>query len=425
MHGTVDLVNTRVRPQVVIVGAGFGGLNAALALKHAPVDILLIDRRNHHLFQPLLYQVATAGLSPAQIAMPIRRIVARQRNVTVLMDKVTDVDLDAKQVVTTRRRVPFDYLVLATGARHAYFGHADWEAFAPGLKKIDEATKIRRRILLAFEQAEIAQEEEERRRLLTFAVIGGGPTGVELAGAIAELATKAIIRDFRNIDPTNARILLIEAGPRILPSFPPHLSASAERQLTRLGVTVMTGRAVTACNANGVTLNNDVRIDSATMLWAAGVMASPAAKWLKTPADKAGRALIDASLHPPARPDIFVLGDTASVTDARGRLVPSVAPAAKQMGRHVAKAILCRIKGEAPAEFVYRDYGNLATIGRKSAVADFGRLALSGFPAWLLWSFAHVWFLVGFRNRLTVFIDWIWSYVTYQRGARLITGGES
>jgi NADH:ubiquinone reductase (H+-translocating) len=425
MHGTIDLANTRVRPQVVIVGAGFGGLNAALALKHAPVDILLIDRRNYHLFQPLLYQVATAGLSPAQIAMPIRRIVARLRNVTVLMDKVTDVDLDAKQVVTTRRRVPFDYLVLATGARHAYFGHADWEAFAPGLKKIDEATKIRRRILLAFEQAEITEEEEERRRLLTFAVIGGGPTGVELAGAIAELATKAIIRDFRNIDPTNARILLIEAGPRILPSFPPHLSASAERQLTRLGVTVMTGRAVTACNANGVTLNNDVRIDSATMLWAAGVMASPAAKWLKTPADKAGRALIDASLHPPARPDIFVLGDTASVTDARGRLVPSVAPAAKQMGRHVAKAILCRIKGEAPAEFVYRDYGNLATIGRKSAVADFERLALSGFPAWLLWSFAHVWFLVGFRNRLTVFIDWIWSYVTYQRGARLITGGES
>jgi NADH dehydrogenase len=424
MHGTADIAQTRLRPRVVIVGAGFGGLNAALALKHAPVDVLLIDRRNYHLFQPLLYQVATAGLSPAQIAMPIRRILARQRNVTVLMDKVTGVDADAKQVITTRRRIPFDYLILATGARHAYFGNTEWEAFAPGLKKIDEATEIRRRILLAFEQAEITDDEEERSRLLTFAVIGGGPTGVELAGAIAELARKAIIHDFRNIDPASARILLIEAGNRILPSFPPNLSASAERQLARLGVDVMTGKPVTACDAAGVTLEGNARIASATILWAAGVMASPAANWLKVPSDRAGRACIGATLHLPGRPDIFVLGDTASVTDGAGRLVPGVAPAAKQMGRHVAKSILRQMKGENPPVFVYRDYGNLATIGRKSAVADFGRFGMSGFPAWLLWSLAHVWFLVGFRNRLTVFIDWIWSYVTYQRGARLITGSE-
>jgi NADH:quinone reductase (non-electrogenic) len=424
MHGTVDITKASLRPRVVIVGAGFGGLNAALALKHAPVDVLLIDRRNYHLFQPLLYQVATAGLSPAQIAMPIRRILARQHNVTVLMDKVTGVDVDAKQVVTARRRIAFDYLILATGASHAYFGNAQWEAFAPGLKKIDEATDIRRRILLAFEQAEITEDEEERCRLLTFAVIGGGPTGVELAGAIAELARKAIIHDFRNIDPVTARILLIEAGARILPSFPPGLSSSAERQLARLGVTVITGNAVTACDAEGLTLDGNVRIPAATVLWAAGVMASPAAQWLKIPADRAGRARIDATLHLPDRPDIFVLGDTALVTDAMGRLVPGVAPAAKQMGRHVAKSILRQMKGEATPVFVYSDYGNLATIGRKSAVADFGRFGLSGFPAWLLWSFAHVWFLVGFRNRLTVFIDWIWSYVTYQRGARLITGSE-
>jgi NADH:ubiquinone reductase (H+-translocating) len=425
MHGTIGDSKSRVRPRVVIVGAGFGGLNAALALKRAPVDIVLIDRRNYHLFQPLLYQVATAGLSPAQIAIPIRRIVARQRNVTVLLDKVTDVDLDAREIVTVRRRLSYDYLILATGARHAYFGHDEWEAFAPGLKKIDEATEIRRRLLLAFERAEVTEDEQERRRLLTFAVIGGGPTGVEMAGAIAELAKKAIIRDFRNIDPASARIVLVEAGPRILPAFPSRLSASAEDQLARLGVTVMTGKAVTDCDAGGITLGEDGRIDSATIVWAAGVMASPAAKWLKTPSDKVGRALIDATLNMPGRLDVFVVGDTASVVDATGRPVPGVAPAAKQMGRHVAKSILCRLRGEAPKNFVYRDYGNLATIGRKSAVADIGRLALTGLLAWLLWSLAHVWFLVGFRNRLAVFMDWIWSYVTYQRGARLITGSEN
>jgi NADH dehydrogenase len=424
MHGTLQITKASARPRVVIVGAGFGGLNAAITLKNAPVDIILIDRRNYHLFQPLLYQVATAGLSPAQIAVPIRRIVARQRNVTVLMDKVTDVDLDAKQIVTARRRIPYDYLILATGARHAYFGNGEWEAFAPGLKKIDEAIEIRRRILLAFENAEITEDEQDRRRLLTFTVIGGGPTGVEMAGAIAELARKAIVCDFRNIDPSQASIMLIEAGPRILPAFPPRLSESAERQLTDLGVTVLTGAAVTACDASGVMLTDGSRIDSATIIWAAGVMASPAAKWLKTPSDRAGRAIIDAKLHMPDHPEVFVVGDTASVTDAHGRLVPGVAPAAKQMGRHVARTILCRIRGMTPPEFVYRDYGNLATIGRKSAVADLGRLALTGFPAWLLWSLAHVWFLIGFRNRLSVFSDWIWSYVTYQRGARLITGGE-
>jgi NADH dehydrogenase len=425
MHGTAEIAKLPVRPRVVIVGAGFGGLNAALALRNAPVDIHLIDRRNYHLFQPLLYQVATAGLSPAQIAMPIRRIVARQRNVTVLMDKVTDVDLDSKQIITVRRSISYDYLILATGARHAYFGHDEWEAFAPGLKKIDEATEIRRRILLAFEHAEITENELERRRLLTFTVIGGGPTGVEMAGAIAELARKAIRRDFRNIDPSNARIVLVEAGPRILPAFPESLSRSAAKQLASLGVTVMTGAPVTACDAVGVTLKDTSRIEASTIIWAAGVMASPAAKWLKAPSDGAGRAVIDATLHLPGRPEVFVVGDTAAVTDDAGRIVPGVAPAAKQMGRHVARAILCRIRGRNPPAFVYRDYGNLATIGRKSAVADMGRLALTGFPAWMLWSLAHVWFLVGFRNRLSVFFDWIWSYVTYQRGARLITGGES
>jgi NADH dehydrogenase len=434
MHGTVEIVKSKPelpkrdvagRPRVVIIGAGFGGLHAALALKNAPVDITLIDRRDYHLFQPLLYQVATAGLSPAQIATPIRRIVARQRNVTVLMDRVSDVDFPCREVVTTARRIGFDYLIVATGARHAYFGHDAWEAFAPGLKKIDEATEIRRRILLAFERAEATENEEARRRLLTFAVIGGGPTGLEMAGAISELAKKVIIRDFRNIDPAQAQIVLIEAGPRILPSFTAHLSSYAQRQLERLGVTVITSNPVVACDENGLSLKDGLRIEAGTIIWAAGVMASAAAKWLKTRADGSGRVILDAGLHLPDHPNVFVIGDTAAVTDASGRAVPGVAPAAKQMGRHAARAIMCRLEDKISPGFLYRDYGNLATIGRKSAVADFGRFTLTGFPAWILWSLAHVWFLIGFRNRLSVFLDWIWSYLTYQRGARLITGGEN
>lgn len=433
MHGmapsdsakTGTLPATMARQRVVILGAGFGGLNAAQALKSAPVDVTVIDRRNYHLFQPLLYQVATAGLSPAQIAMPIRRILARQKNVTVLMDRVLDVDLDRRLVITREREIPYDYLIVATGARHAYFGHDEWEAFAPGLKKIDDATGLRTRILAAFERAEVTQDEAERKRLLTFAVIGAGPTGVEMAGAIAELAKMGIARDFRNIDPRQAEILLVEAGPRVLASFPETLSQAALRQLEHLGVKVILGEAVIACDKDGITLKDGRRIDSATLIWAAGVAASPAAKWLKAPADRAGRAIIPPDLRLPGYPNVFVIGDTAAVKDAAGVVVPGVAPAAKQMGRFAAQEIIAAIDGKSPKAFTYRDYGNLATIGRKAAVADFGRFRFSGLIAWLLWSFAHIWFLVGFRNRFTVFFDWIWAYVTYQRGARLITGGEN
>lgn len=413
------------RPHVVIIGAGFGGLSAAKALRHAPVDVTLVDRRNYHLFQPLLYQVATAGLSPAQIASPIRRIVSGQKNITVLMEKVVGVDKERREVVTSGRCIPYDYLVIGTGARHAYFGNDQWEQFAPGLKKIDEATEIRRRILLAFEKAEASQDESERQRLLTFVVVGGGPTGVEMAGAIAELAHRTIIADFRHINPAETKIILVEAGSRILTSFPEHLSASAARQLAKLGVTLKMETAVTSCDAQGITLKDGSRIETATIIWAAGVMASPAGKWLDAPSDRAGRVIVDTMLHPPGADNIFVVGDTAAVTDANGMVVPGVAPAAKQMGHYAARSILALLKGEKPRPFSYRNYGNLATIGRKAAVADFGRFTLSGFLAWLTWGFAHIWFLIGFRNRLIVFLDWIMAYVTFERGARLITGGEN
>ena len=321
------------RPQVVILGAGFGGLNAAQALRNAPVDVTVIDRRNYHLFQPLLYQVATAALSPAQIAAPIRRILSRQKNATVFMEKVVDIDRDSKEVVTATRRFRYDYLIVATGARHAYFGHDQWEHFAPGLKKIEEATEIRRRILLAFEQAEAVADDGERRRLLTFAVVGGGPTGVEMAGAIAELAHRTVVRDFRHIDSAQTKIILIEAGTRILTAFPEKLSRSAVDQLGRLGVTVMTGAAVTNCDQTGLDLGSGERIAAGTIVWAAGVTASPAATWLKIESDRAGRVVVDPSLRPPGVDNIFVIGDTAAVTDANGVVSPGIAPAAKQMGR--------------------------------------------------------------------------------------------
>ncbi|MDP9139078.1 MAG: NAD(P)/FAD-dependent oxidoreductase [Pseudomonadota bacterium] len=412
------------KPRVVILGAGFGGLNAALALRRADVEVIVIDRRNYHLFQPLLYQVATAGLSPAQIAQPIRSLLSRQANATVLMDRVVDVDLEHTQVLTRRHRVHYDYLIVATGARHAYFGNDQWEAFAPGLKKIEEATGVRRRILTAFEKAEMSDDAAERRRLLTFAVIGGGPTGVEMAGAVAELARKSIVNDFRRIDSAQSRIVLIEAGPRILSTFPETLSRSAERQLDRLGVEVITGDAVVGMDAAMVQLASGRRIDTGAIVWAAGVMASPAAQWLKAKSDQAGRIPVGPTLGLTGFANIFVIGDTASVTDANGTRVPGVAPAAKQMGRHAADSIVRRLRGKPEPAFRYRDFGNLATIGRKAAVADFGRLKLSGFPAWLLWSFAHIWFLIGFRNRLGVFLDWTFSYVTYHRGARIITGSD-
>jgi NADH dehydrogenase len=432
MHGTAPAASARLgnlpatisRPRIVILGAGFGGLSAAQALKNVPVDVIVIDRRNYHLFQPLLYQVATAGLSPAQIATPIRRILARQKNATVFMDRVIGVDRERRVVVTRSREIPFDYLIVATGARHAYFGHDDWEVSAPGLKKIDDATAIRTRILTAFERAEATEDDQERRRLLTFVIIGAGPTGVEMAGAIAELAKLEIARDFRNIDPRQAEVLLIEAGPRILASFPESLSHSAERQLAGLGVGLIKGEAVVAADANGITLKSGRRVEASTLIWAAGVEASPAARWLNAKADRAGRVIVDADLRLPGNLHVFVIGDTASVTDAAGRVAPGVAPAAKQMGRFAAHEIIAALAGKPPTRFAYRDYGNLATIGRKAAVANFGRFRLSGFPAWLLWSYAHIWFLIGFRNRFTVFFDWMWAYVTYQRGARLITGSE-
>ena len=407
---------------MVIIGAGFGGLNAAVHLRHAPVEVTVIDRRNYHLFQPLLYQVATAALSPAQIATPIRHILSRQKNTFVLMERVIEIDRKSREVVTDLSRIPFDYLIIATGARHHYFGHEAWERFAPGLKKIDEATEIRGRILTAFELAEATEDDEARRRHLTFAVVGAGPTGVEMAGAIAELARHTVVGDFRRIDPTRTRILLIEAGDRVLASFPPELSEKAVRQLERLGVEVMLRNAVTACDAEGLTLSGGERILTSSIVWAAGVMASPAAKWLGEASDRAGRVPIGPDLSLVDDPTIFVIGDTAAVTDAKGQVVPGVAPAAKQMGRYAAKVISNRLMGRSTPPFVYRNWGNLATIGRKAAVADFGRIRLSGLLAWLAWSFAHIWFLIGFRNRLFVLIDWAWAYFTYDRGVRLITG---
>lgn len=410
-------------PRVVIVGAGFGGLAAARALAGAPVEVVLVDRHNYHLFQPLLYQVATAGLSPADIAWPIRSILRRQRNATVLLARATGVDAAARTVLLDGRAIAYDYLILATGARHSYFGRDEWEAAAPGLKKIDDATAIRRRVLLAFEQAEGAADAEERRRLLDFVVIGGGPTGVELAGAVAELAKVALAQDFRTIDPREARVVLVEAGPRLLATFPESLSRNAERSLRRLGVEVLTGRAVTACDADGVSLGEE-RLASRTVLWAAGVMASPAGKWLAVERDRAGRIVVEPDYSVPGHPEIFAIGDTAAMRDADGRAVPGVAPAAKQGGRYVARTILARVAGRpAPPAFRYRDWGNMATIGRRSAVCDFGRIRLTGFPAWILWGAAHVYFLIGLRNRAMVALNWLWSYLTFQRGARLITGG--
>ena len=416
--------DTARRHRVVVIGAGFGGLSAVRALRAAPVDVTVIDRRNYHLFQPLLYQVATAGLSPADIAAPIRSILARQRNARVLMARVSGIDRSARDVITDSGRVPYDTLIVATGARHAYFGHDDWEAIAPGLKKIDDATAIRRRILFAFERAETASDEATRRALLSFVVIGGGPTGVELAGAIAELARNALARDFRAIDSRQARVLLIEGGKRVLASFPEALSAAAQRDLARLGVEVRLGNPVTVCDADGV-VAGDERIPTRTVIWAAGVAASPAAKWLGAAHDRVGRVIVEPDLSVPGHPEIFALGDTAAMMTPDGQPVPGIAPAAKQGGIHVARTICARLVGAtAPGPFRYQHFGSLATIGRGSAVADFGWIQVKGLAAWWLWGIAHVFFLIGFRNRIAVSLDWLWAYATYQRGARLITGAE-
>jgi NADH dehydrogenase len=409
------------RPRVVIVGAGFGGLAAARALARSPVDITLVDRRNYHLFQPLLYQVATAALSPADIAWPIRGIVRGQGNVQVQMGRVSGVDTPRRQVSVEDRRLPYDFLVLATGARHSYFGHDEWEETAPGLKKIADATAIRERILLAFERAEVEGDPTLRAALLTFVVVGGGPTGVEMAGAIAELARHALAADFRTINPRDTRVLLVEAGPRILPAFPEALSAKAVSALEQLGVEVRIGMPVTNCDPQGVEVGSEW-IAARTIIWAAGVIASPAARWLGVEPDRAGRVPVEPDLSVPGHPEIFAIGDTALVLAEDRRPVPGIAPAAKQMGSYVGRLIDGQVRGEGkPAPFRYRHAGNLATIGRQAAVADFGRIRLSGLPAWLLWAVAHIYFLIGWRNRLVVSLNWAWSYLTFERGARLIT----
>ncbi|MCW2244049.1 FAD-dependent oxidoreductase [Azospirillum canadense] len=413
-------------PHVVVVGGGFGGLAAVRGLAQAPCRVTLIDRRNHHLFQPLLYQVATASLSPADIATPIRSLLRDQGNARVLLGRVVGVDSDTRAVrLEDGRAVAYDHLVLATGARHGYFGREEWEPFAPGLKKVEDATEIRRRLLLAFEEAENSDDPSLRRAFLTFVVVGGGPTGVELAGAIAELARHGLEGEFRAIDPAEARVLLVQSAPRILPTFPEPLSAQAAASLESLGVTVLTGSAVEAVDESGVTVSG-TRIAARTVFWAAGVVASPAARWLGVEADRAGRVPVGPDLSVPGLDNVFAIGDTALNRGWDGQPVPGLAPAAKQGGAHVARVIRARLEGRpAPAPFRYRHAGSLATIGRKAAVADFGRLRLTGAAAWWLWGVVHVLFLSGMRNRLGVAVEWFWAYLTLRQGTRLITGPAS
>jgi NADH dehydrogenase len=408
------------RPRVVIAGAGFGGLQAAKALAKVHVDVTLVDAYNHHCFQPLLYQVATAALSPADVAWPIRAILRAQKNVRVIMARVLAIDAPARRVHTSQIDLAYDYLILATGSTHSYFGHDDWAPFAPGLKHIADATEIRRRFLLAFERAEVAEDEAAQQRLLTFVIVGGGATGVEMAGAIAEVARRTLQHDFRRIDPRTSRIILIEAGPRLLPTFPAPLADYATRSLRGMGVEIALGRAVTGCDAEGVSLDGS-RIEAATVIWAAGVVASPAAEWIGAEPDRAGRIKVNADLTVPGRPEIFAVGDTASVVAGDGRPVPGIAPAAKQMGNYVAKVIAARVQERpAPPPFAYHHLGDLATIGRKSAVVKLGVFQITGFLGWLFWSAVHIYFLIGLRNRFVVALNWLWSYMTFQRGARLI-----
>lgn len=409
------------KPRVVIVGAGFGGLSLAKGLAGAPFDVTLIDRHNYHLFQPLLYQVATAALSPADIAAPIRAILRGQTNVAVTLAEVSSVDTAAREVIAEDKRIPYDILVLATGAQHAYFGNDDWAPVAPGLKTIDDATYLRRCILLAFERAEAESDANERARLLTFVVVGGGPTGVEMAGAIAELAKRALAADFRNIDPRSARVILVEGGPRLLASLHPQLSEKARLSLHKLGVEVRLETMVTSCSNADVSIGTE-RIPTRTIIWAAGVRASPAAEWLGVAADRVGRVKVEPDMSVAGHPNIFVLGDTALAFDAAGKPLPGVAPVAKQQGEYLAKYLISRARGEPQRAFRYRDFGSLATIGRKYAVADFGKIRLSGLLAWVMWSAAHIYFLIGFRRRAIVALHWAWSYFTFQRGTRLITG---
>ncbi len=434
-------------PRVVIVGAGFGGLNAAQSLASAPVQITVIDRTNYHTFQPLLYQVATAGLSPGEIAAPIRNILRSHKNVEVLMAEVTGFDLARREVEMPEGNIPYDYLIVAAGASHAYFGHDDWEPFAPGLKTIEDALEIRRRVLLAFELAERQVATGQTAVPLNFVVVGGGPTGVELAGTLAEISRHALAHEFISIDPALTHVLLIEGGPRVLATYPDDLSSSAQNQLNDLGVEVRTSTTVT-CIEPGAVYAGETRLPATVIIWAAGVAASSLGKKLGAPQDidRAGRVLVAPDLSLPGHPEVFVIGDLASLKDAHGKMLPGVAPVAIQQGQFVAKLIREEIKAGAPPfsgsvreggdagsnfdsahrrPFRYWDKGSLATIGRAAAVADFGKIHISGFVAWLSWLFVHIFFLIGFRNRLLVFIQWAWSYLTYERGARLITGGTS
>lgn len=408
------------RPHVVIVGGGFGGLYAARALREAPVRVTVVDRRNHHLFQPLLYQVATAVLSPADIAQPIRLILRGQENASVLLAEVTSIDLERREVVLDDGRLGYDFLVLAPGTSHAYFGHDEWEPLAPGLKSLEDAVEIRRRVLIAFEDAEREQDPGRRAAHLTFVVVGGGPTGVELAGAIAEIARFTLAEDFDHIDPTKANVILLEAADRLLLTFPKKLGEKAARELRRLGVEVRFGKPVTEI-APGLVCLGEEQVEAQTVLWAAGVKASPLARCLDAPLDRAGRVRVDDDLSVPGHPEAFVVGDLATLSDSRGKPLPGTAPVAIQQGRWAAGNVERLISGQATRPFRYRDRGNMATIGRNSAVADIKGLRLTGFVAWLAWAIVHVFNLIGFRNRLLVSIQWLWGYLTFQRGARLIT----
>lgn len=408
-------------PHVVIVGGGFGGLYAARALASRPVRVTLLDRRNHHLFQPLLYQVATAALNPSDIATPLRSILRRAPNVTVFLAEVVAVDLAGRRLVLDEGAMPYDALVLAAGAGHSYFGHDDWEPLAPSLKTLEDALEIRRRVLLAYEEAEREQDGAEQRALLTSVVIGGGPTGVELAGALAEISRETIARDFRLIDPTKARIVLLEGGPRILAAFPDPLPARAAAALARIGVEVRTGATVTRVTPDAVWLGGE-QIRARTVLWAAGVAAAPLTRTLGVPLDRAGRVMVERDLSIPGHPEAFAIGDLCAFIADDGRPLPGLAPVALQQGRAAARNVLRRLAGEPTEAFRYRDRGSMATIGRAAAVAVVGRLRLSGLPAWLAWLFVHIMFLIGFRNRFLVLFEWAWAYVSWQRGARLITG---
>lgn len=407
--------------RLVIIGGGFAGLYTAKALRRAPLRITILDRRNHHLFQPLLYQVATAALNPSDIAYPIRAIFAKQENASVILGEATAIDVAGKRVVLSDGELPYDYLVLATGATHSYFAHPEWAANAPGLKTIEDALEIRRRVLLAFEAAERETDAEKQAMWLTFVIVGGGPTGVELAGALSEIARQTMLRDFRRINPSSARVILVEGRERVLPVYPPALSDKAAEQLRDLGVEVITSQHVTAIDEHSVCLGERV-IPTRTILWGAGVQASPLAQSLGAPLDRAGRVIINDDLTIPGHADVFVIGDLAAAKMSDGNLVPGVAPAAIQEGQHTGKNIARALAGKPLLPFRYRDKGSLATIGRAAAVADFGKFRLSGFPAWFAWLAIHIFFLIGFRNRLLVILQWAWAYVTYERGARLITG---